>query len=94
MGLLKRCCGIEVGEARCRISYRADQDPDYLEDFWSNLTKILRTNFYKTKPDPRTVGKPTLRSDYKGVCALTRKGTDIQLELQAIADIISENMGM
>lgn len=93
LGLMKRCYGIEAGEFKCRISYRMDQDLNDLESFWSRHTGIPRDNFYKTKPDPRTSGKPTLRSDYKGVCVLTRKGTEIQLELQTIADIIFENMG-
>jgi len=94
MGLLKRCYGIQAGEFKCRISHRADQNLGELEEFWSKQTKIPRSNFYKTKPDPRTVGKPTLRPDYRGVCVLMRRGTEIQLELQSIADIISENMGM
>lgn len=93
LGLMKRCYDIEVEEFKCRISYRADQNLSELEEFWSHHTGIPRENFYKTIPDPRTVGKPTLKTDYKGVCVLTRKGTEIQLELQAIADIIFENMG-
>lgn len=94
LGLMKRCYGAEPKEFKARVSYRADQNLEDLEKFWSKLTKIPKSNFYKTKPDPRTIGKPTLRSEYKGVCVLTRKGTEIQLELQAIADIIFENMGM
>lgn len=94
LGLMERCYGIKADEFKVRISYRADQNLDELEYFWSRHTKIPRTHFYKTIPDPRTVGKPTSRSNYKGVCVLTRKGTAIQLELQMIADIMFESMGM
>ena len=94
IGLLHRCYGITPEELKCRILYRADQNLDALERYWSQLTGVRRANFYKTKPDPRTVGKPTLQSDYKGVCVLSRRGTEIQLELQIITDIIVENMGM
>jgi hypothetical protein len=94
MGLLKRCYGINAGEFKCRVLYRADQDLNSLEKFWSNLTSIPGSNFYKTKPDQRSVGKPTTKKDYKGVCVLYRKGTQIQLELQFIADIIGKNKGM
>jgi hypothetical protein len=94
MGLLKKCYSVEANEFKCRVLYRADQNLHDLEKFWSETTKIPRDNFYKTKPDSRTVGKPTLHSDYKGVCVLFRRGADIQLELQVITDIIGETMGM
>jgi hypothetical protein len=78
---------------KCRISYRADQDLNELQKFWASITGINIDKFYKTKPDPRTVGKPTRKSDYKGVCAIYCAGSRIQLELQVIADIINDAMG-
>jgi len=88
ISLLRLCYGISVKSLRCRISYRADQSINDLQKFWSHVTSIHAKNFYKTIPDPRTVGKPTRKKDYKGVCVITCAGTHIQLELQAIPDLV------
>lgn len=88
MRLLRLCYGIFSEKLRCRVSYRADQDINKLQRYWSRITAVPLRNFYKTKPDPRTVGKITQRNDYKGVCVLTCGGTHIQLELETIPKII------
>ena len=86
--LLSLCYGIESKQLRCRISYRADQDIQKLQRYWSRISKIASKNFYKTIPDPRTIGKPTKRKDYMGVCVVSCGGSHIQLELQAIPKLI------
>lgn len=86
--LLEKCYGIKNNQLKCRVSYRADQNLKVLEKFWSKTTGIPLNNFYKSKPDPRTVGKVTRNKDYKGVCVITCAGTHIQLELEAIPKII------
>jgi len=86
--LLQACYGIKPEQLKCRISYRADQNIKSLEKFWSKIVGIPLSNFYKTIPDPRTVGKITKNKEYKGVCVLTCAGTHIQLELEAIPKII------
>lgn len=86
--LLNKCYGINLKSLKCRVSYRADQDLSSLEHFWSKSTGIPLSNFYKSKPDPRTVGKATLNKQYKGVCVVTCAGTHIQLELETIPKII------
>ncbi len=88
MELLGRCYDIKPIELKCRISYRADQDILKLESFWSKITDIPLKNFYKTKPDPRTIGKKTQNKEYRGVCVLTCKGVKIQLELEQIMKIL------
>lgn len=90
--LLKICYGKKNIDMCCRVSYRADQDIELLEEYWRKITSIPKGNFYKTKPDPRTVGKPTKNKDYKGVCVITSAGTEIQLELESIAKIILKNI--
>ncbi|TSC91647.1 MAG: Uncharacterized protein CEN90_445 [Parcubacteria group bacterium Licking1014_17] len=86
--LLNICYGIKADSLKCRVSYRADQDIKSLEKYWAKTTGIPLKNFYKTIPDPRTVGKPTRRKNYKGVCVITCAGTHIQLELEAIPKLI------
>lgn len=86
--LLINCYHVNKNSIRCRVSYRADQDIKVLERFWSRATGIPLIHFFKTKPDPRTIGKITKKSNYKGVCVVTCKGTDIQLELETIARLL------
>ena len=92
MELLSACYGIKPIELKCRISYRADQNIKKLESFWSKMVGIPLKNFYKTKPDPRTVGRKTQNKEYKGVCVLTCKGTNIQLELEQIVKILIKKL--
>lgn len=86
--LLKLCYGIQADQLKCRISYRADQDINQLQQYWSDTTRIPLKNFYRTTPDPRTIGKPTQQKEYKGVCVVSGPGTKIQLELELIPKII------
>ena len=88
--LLHLCYGITAVQMKCRISYRADQDIKKLERYWSYVTKVPLKNFYKTIPDPRTIGKATKRTDYKGMCVITYGSTKIQLELEMIPRILLE----
>lgn len=86
--LLKLCYDIKPEELKCRVSYRADQNINKLQEYWSKEICVPLKNFYKTIPDPRTVGKPTKNTNYMGVCVLTCGGTIIQLELAEIPKII------
>ncbi len=90
--LLNRCYGIKPNQLKCRISYRADQNLETLEKFWSENINIPLANFYKSKPDPRTIGKVTKNKDYKGVCVVSCAGTHIQLELEEIPRIILKGL--
>lgn len=91
--LLKICYPNVINDEvfRCRVSYRADQDINELNAFWSKELGVPLHHFYKSKPDPRTIGKPTKKKDYKGVCVITSRGSEIQLELEAIAKILFAN---
>lgn len=93
IALLRTCYGISTERLRCRISHRADQDLSALNRYWSRVTRIPLRNFTRSRPDPRTRGKPTRDRSYKGVCVVACGGTDIQLELQAICDIMFFSLG-
>lgn len=88
LGLLKDCYFINIDSLRCRVLYRADQDINKLQRFWSRITKIPIKHFYKTVPDSRTKGKKTKKKDYMGVCVVSGGSTEIQQELQIISDLI------
>lgn len=88
MRLLYLCYGIGPENFKGRVCYRADQNLESLQKYWSRVTFIPIKNFYKSKPDSRTIGKTTKKKGYKGVCSLTCGGTHIQLELEAIPHLI------
>ena len=90
IALLSLCYDIKPEIMKCRICYRADQDIHILQKYWSQSIGIPLDNFYKTKPDVRTIGIPTRRKDYMGVCVIMCAGTQIQLELDVIAKMIVE----
>ena len=92
IALLERCYDIRKANLKCRISYRADQNIDALENYWSHITGIPRKNFYKTIPDPRTSGKKTIKHNYHGVCVITCRGTDVQLELEQITHLLKKGL--
>lgn len=79
-----------ISEDKLRISliYRWDQNMPELINFWSNLTKIPKTQFLNSKPDIRTKGQKTLRKDYMGVCKIIYYDTSLQFELQSIGETI------
>lgn len=88
VNLLRTSFNIDENKLRCRVMYRCDQNPQELNQYWSAVTEIPLSNFYKSKPDGRTKGKPTSRKDYKGICAIHYLSVDLQFRLQAIGEAI------
>ena len=86
--LLRYCYNIDESKFRCTLQCRSDQNIENLEKFWSKLTKIPKSRFYKAKIDPRTVGKPSKKSGYKGVCRIDYFSADLFIELITIPNII------
>lgn len=86
--LLQLCYGVPTAAMRARVQHRADQNSAKLVKFWSSISGIPISRFYPCYIDRRTIGKKTVKSDYRGVCTIGCAGTHIQLELQQIADII------
>lgn len=89
LNLLDQIYGIKRTSVKAWISFRADQDINKLTNFWSKKLRISKNQFYKSKPDSRTKGKPTKRKEYKGVCVIYCAGTKIQLELETIARMLA-----
>ena len=92
LNLLESCFGITKDKLRGRIQYRADQNYEKIISFWSKVTGINKQNFYPGYVDKRTIGKPTLKTDYRGVCVITCGGTAVQLELEQIVGIINKQL--
>lgn len=86
--LLKKCFDFNLNKLRGTVQCRADQDPEELEKFWQKVSGIPKHLFYKPLIDPRTMGKPTLKSNYKGVLRIDYFDTNLQLELESLADLV------
>lgn len=78
---------------RCQIWHRCDQSLRILTRYWSEVTNIPVEQFYSSKPDERTRGKPTLRKDYYGVCYVQYLSTTLQYTLQSLGEMLMETIG-
>ncbi|MBP9700613.1 hypothetical protein KBD71_05025 [Candidatus Woesebacteria bacterium] len=85
--LLKYCFPYDIEKVRCTVQCRADQDTKELEDYWIRVTGIPKKYFYKPQIDPRTLGKPTQKKNYKGVLKVEYHDRKVQLELESLADL-------
>ena len=86
--LLRYCYNIDESKFRCTVQCRADQDTNRLENFWCRITKIPLVQFYKTRIDPRTIGKPSKKQNYKGVCRIDYFSAELFIEIKLVAEII------
>jgi hypothetical protein len=92
VGLLKRCFDFDLEKVRCTVQCRADQDIEKLEEYWIHETGIPKRLFYKTRIDPRTIGRATLKSDYKGVLKVDYFNSQIQKTLKVLYNLLVETV--
>ncbi len=90
--LLRNCYQIDNSKMRARIQIRFDQDHGKLEKFWKKTIGVSKLKFYPTYVDKRTEGKPTKKRGYMGVCTIEYFDTSIQLELEMLSQLITENI--
>lgn len=87
--LLRTCLPtFDSKKMRCTVQCRADQNVEKLERYWQKITKIQKSQFYKTRIDPRTIGKPTKKKDYYGVLRIDYLDRKIQHELESLAQLV------
>jgi hypothetical protein len=77
--------GFPVDEAKFRLQImaRKDQDIEELLQFWMQITGITKS--IRGTIDARTEGKPTKRTDYKGVCKILYHDVSLRRYLDALA---------
>lgn len=90
--LLRACYEIDESKFRGTLLCRADQNIEDLEQFWSKTTRIPRKQFYKARIDARTVGHPTQKISYKGVCRIEYFSSKIFHDILLINKIIMQGM--
>lgn len=92
--LLRVCFKFNIEKVHCSVQCRADQNIEELEKFWQKVTGIPKRLFYKPLIDPRTVGKPTKKKDYKGVLRVYYNDTKVQLELESLSQLIYNHLNL
>ncbi len=86
--LMKRSFDFKFDKVRCTVQCRADQDIPELEEFWMDVTKVPKSQFYKSRIDPRTIGKTTKKTDYKGVLRVDYFDYKVRYELESLANLV------
>lgn len=86
--LLRTCFDFNLEKVRCTVQCRADQDTKKLEKYWVSVTEIPKRLFYKSRIDPRTIGKPTKKKDYMGVLRVDYLNSAVQHDLESLGDLL------
>jgi len=80
--LLRDCNALDESKFRLTVQCRADQDTTELTSYWQNITNIPPVKTYPVQVDKRSIGVPTKKLSYKGVCVIEYLDTNLQCELQ------------
>ncbi len=87
--LLRRCFSLDEKKFRCTVQGRADQDFPTLKKYWSSITEIPVERFYKPQIDKRTIGKPTRKFGYKGVCRIDYFSSDVFTTITKVTEMLT-----
>ncbi|MEW5805619.1 MAG: hypothetical protein AB1721_02770 [Patescibacteria group bacterium] len=88
--LLNQSYQIDKTKFRVTIFCRADQSAKKLELFWGRLTKIPKTQFYKTQKDPRTKNISSRKNNYKGTCKTEYFSAEVYNDIMAGIQVIDQ----
>lgn len=94
IALLRRCYQIDEAKFRLTLQCRADQQQSRLLRFWGDTTQIPITQHYKPIIDKRSIGKPTQKPEYKGVCVIEYFDVNLQCELQFLGEYLGTNQAI
>jgi hypothetical protein len=86
--LFRMCYPVDEKKFRCTVQCRADQNQENLTLFWSKITDIPLAQFYQSRVDKRSIGLPTKKVDYKGVCRIDYFSSAIYNELKIIGEML------
>lgn len=86
--LLRNCYSIDENKFRLTIQCRADQNLSLLTDHWTKVTKIPLAQHYHPRIDRRSLGKPTQKIQYQGVCVIDYFDANLQCELQFLGEVL------
>lgn len=92
LGLLRSLYSIDEKKFRVTVQCRADQSSSKLMRYWSKLTDVPTDQFYRTRVDKRSVGEPTKKKGYKGVCRIDYFSADLFNDLRVTIEMVAEAM--
>ncbi len=90
--LLRMCYKLNETKMRCTVQCRADQKIIDLEKYWSTVTRIPLNLFCKPQFDRRSIGKPTMKKGYMGVCRITYYSAHIFHDLMQVIETIYKGL--
>lgn len=88
INLLRSTYKTDESRFRVTVQCRADQNTKKLATFWSKLTQVPLTQFYKPQVDKRTLGIPTKKKEYMGVCRIDYLSAVVDQELKYVARML------
>lgn len=91
LAVLRNNYGINNESVKCELHLRADQDPEYIKEYWSKELEIPLKQFSTVSLDKRTKGRATYPS-YKGVCVLRCGNIAIQRKLVYLSKVFCEKV--
>lgn len=86
--LLRLCYKVDKSKFRMTVQCRADQDQAILSKYWGEITHMPSSQHYNPRIDSRSVGKPTQKTNYRGVCVVDYFDSDLQCELQFTGELL------
>lgn len=86
--LFRSLYSIDEKKFRGTVLCRADQNIDNLDRYWSKLTGIPRSQFYRARIDNRTVGKITKKKEYKGAFVIYYFSAHAYHDLRSLGKIL------
>lgn len=90
--LLRACYLLDERKLHATVQCRADQDGYALTLYWSEITQIPLDRFYDPQIDKRTIGFPTKKLDYKGVCRVEYFSAATYNELKIVGEVLTKGL--
>ncbi len=85
--------GVEIHDFKYDYLHNGTVPIDELEKYWMNVTKVPKRLFYKSRIDPRTIGKPTRKKEYKGVLKIDYFDSKVQHDLESLENLMYNFVG-
>lgn len=90
--LLRASYPLDESKFRCTVQARADSPLPEFVRFWEKETAIPSEQFYKSRLDKRTIGQPSRKPEYKGVCRVDYLSADLFREVMSIGTILTSSL--
>ncbi len=94
VSLLRMCYQVNESKFRLILQCRSDQNQIELSQFWEDISNIPLSQQYRPRIDRRSIGKPTKKPNYKGVCVVEYFDSNLQCELQFLGEYLGTDSAL